>query len=110
MAGDVQDGANFLSGEVAFHESHNFPLCLGCHLSQIISYFNDKRIEIHNPLPAYGEDKDYVADLNLLKEKFGITVIIPQKLADDARVLKFCGLDKLLEQYWNSNPRSKRQR
>ena len=80
------------------------------HLSPIIRYFNDKKIEIHNPLPAPGEDKDYVADLNLLKEKFGVTVIVPQKLADDDRVLKLCGLDKIVEQCWNSNPAFKKQR
>ena len=37
---------------------------------------------------------DYVADLNLLKEKFGITIIVPKKLADDDAVLKLCGLDR----------------
>jgi hypothetical protein len=68
------------------------------HLSQIIRYFNDKKIEIHHPLSAPSEEKDYVADLNLLKGKFGVTVIVPQKLADDDRVLKLCGVQKLIEQ------------
>jgi hypothetical protein len=68
------------------------------HLPLIIRYFNDKRIEIHNPLPAPDEDGDYVADLNLLKEKFGITIIVPQKLADEDRVLKLCGMDKIIAQ------------
>ncbi len=68
------------------------------HVPQIIRHLNDNRIEIHNPLPASGEDRDYVADLNLLKEKFGITIIVPKKLADDDAVLKLCGLDKIVEQ------------
>ena len=74
------------------------------HLSEIIRYFNNEKIEIHNPFPAPGEDKDYVADLNLLKEKFGITVIVPQKLAADDEVLKLCGMEKLVEQCRKQTP------
>ncbi len=68
------------------------------HVPQIIRYLNNNRVEIHNPQPASGEQRDYVADLNLSKEQFGITVIVPKKLADDDAVLKLCGLDKIMEQ------------
>lgn len=68
------------------------------HVPQIIKYLNNNKIEIHNPLPALAEDGNYVADLNLLKEQFGVTVIVPKKLADDNAVLKLCGLDKIVEQ------------
>jgi hypothetical protein len=68
------------------------------HIPQIIRYLNDNKIEILKPLPAFAEDAEYVADLNLLKEQFGITVIVPKKLADDDAVLKLCGLDKIVEQ------------
>jgi hypothetical protein len=66
------------------------------HVPQIIKYLNNNKIEIHNPLPAFAEDAEYVADLNLLKEQFGITVIVPKKLADDDEILKICGLDKIV--------------
>jgi hypothetical protein len=74
------------------------------HLPQIIKYLNNNKIEIHKPLPASGEDGDYAADLNLLKEQFGITVIVPKKLADDDAVLKLCGLDKIVEQCRKQTP------
>lgn len=74
------------------------------HIPQIIRYLNDNKIEIHKPLPASSEDGGYAADLNLLKEQFGITVIVPKKLADDDAVLKLCGLDKIVEQCRKQTP------
>ena len=74
------------------------------HVPDIIKFLNNNRIEIHGPLLSGKKDEDSPSDLNLLKEQFGITVIVPKKLADDERVLKLCGLDKIVEQCRNSKP------
>lgn len=69
------------------------------HVSGIIKYLNNKRIEIHSPLQSSRKHEEYTADLNLLKEQFGITVIVPKRLADNGEILKITGLDKFVDQY-----------
>ena len=66
------------------------------HVSDIIKYLNNSKIEIHSPFSGSNKNKDYAADLNLLKEQFGITVIVPKKLADNDEILKICSLDEIV--------------
>ncbi len=68
------------------------------HLPQIIRYLNEHKIIIHPSLQASGKDKGYAADLNLLKENFGISIIIPRILAKDPKILEMNGLGKIVAQ------------
>ena len=43
--------------------------------------------------------RDWVADVNLLKEGFGVSVIIPKTLADDLNVMKGNKLEKFAAEY-----------
>lgn len=66
------------------------------HIPKIIQYLNDRQIRI----PHTGSDKgtDYVAEVNLLKENFGVTIIIPKTLAEDHNTLVLNGMDKIIAQ------------
>jgi hypothetical protein len=67
------------------------------HLHKIIRYINETRIKIDTPpLLASNGSKDYVADLSLLKENFGISIIIPKTLAKDQKILELNKLDKIV--------------
>ena len=76
------------------------------HLAKIIQYMNEGKIKIHSPLWASGksEDESYISDLNLLKENFGICIVIPKTLANDQRVLTMNGLDKIVALSRNQIP------
>lgn len=63
------------------------------HLQDIIRSINKNEINIDYS-PA-GLDK-YAAPLNLIKEGFGIVIIIPQVLASDSAVMEMTGLDGIL--------------
>jgi hypothetical protein len=65
------------------------------HLYKILEYLNEKRIRISSPLAGNPKDQDYIAELSLQREKFGIFVILPRTLADDSQVLKMNRLDKV---------------
>lgn len=69
------------------------------HLHEIIRYLNENRIIIHAPLPASNETKDDHSELNLLKEHFGVSVILPRALADDQMILEINKLDKIARKY-----------
>jgi hypothetical protein len=57
------------------------------HIGTIISYLEKNKIHIQSPpFPSDVKD-DYVADLNLLKEGFGIIIIIPDTLVQDQETL-----------------------
>jgi hypothetical protein len=74
------------------------------HIHKIIDYLNKGRIDIP-PLPsASHQGKDYMAELNLRKENFGVTVIIPRTLIEDRKVLEMNGLDKIVAQSRNQLP------
>ncbi len=68
------------------------------HLTKIIQYMSEGKIRIHSPLwtPGKNEDENYISDLNLTKENYGICIIIPKILANDHRVLAMNGLDKIV--------------
>ncbi len=67
------------------------------HLHEIIAYLNENKIAIHAPLSASGKTKDYSSDLNLLKDHFGISVILPKTLADDLKTLEMNKLDQVVQ-------------
>ena len=69
------------------------------HLHEIIRYLNENRIMIHVPLDASDETKDYCSELNILKEHFGVSVILPKILADDQKILEINKLDQIVRKY-----------
>ena len=73
------------------------------HLHGIINYLNKKKITIYPPLLTQEKGKDWVADVNLLKEGFGVSAIIPKTLADDLNVMKANRLEKIAAEYRSKN-------
>ena len=74
------------------------------HLPRIIKYLNEKRITIPSPLPPSNKSEEYLAELNLFKENFGVSILIPRTLANDKEILKLNGLDKIDEQSRSKSP------
>jgi len=74
------------------------------HLPRIIKYLNEKRITIPSPLLTSNKNDDYPAELNLFKENFGVSILIPRTLANDKEILKLNGLDKIVEQSRSKSP------
>lgn len=66
------------------------------HIHKIIEYLNEGRINLCSPLSTSNKSENYVADLNLRKEDFGVSVILPRTLADDLKILEINGLDKII--------------
>jgi hypothetical protein len=58
------------------------------HIGTIIDYLEKNKIQIQPPSSSSATQKEYTADLNLLKEGFGIIVIIPNTLVHDQEALK----------------------
>jgi len=73
------------------------------HLHEIIRYLNQNRIIIHAPLSVSNPIKDDNSELNLSKENFGVSVIIPRTLASDQKTLEINELDKIVREC-QSNP------
>lgn len=69
------------------------------HLHKIITYLNENRITIYAPLLGSDGNKDYIAELNLQKENFGLSVILPRTLADDQKTLEMNRLDRIVRGY-----------
>ena len=66
------------------------------HLHEIITFLNEKRIKIHPPLWASNESGDYTAELNLQKENFGVSVIVPRTLANDQKTWEITKLNEIV--------------
>ncbi|MGZ3537781.1 MAG: hypothetical protein ACXVAB_07075 [Thermodesulfobacteriota bacterium] len=64
------------------------------HIHEIVQFLNENKIKIHAPKPASVGIKDYTAELNLQKENFGITIILPRILTKDQKILE---INKLTE-------------
>ena len=60
------------------------------HLSQIIACLKQKQLVVRSP--AFTPFKDYVSEVNLVKEGFDITIIIPRTIADDDDLLSLTKL------------------
>ncbi len=67
------------------------------HLHEIIRYLNQNRIIIHAPASASNPTHDVNSELNLSKEDFGVSVIIPKTLADDPKTLEMNQLDEIVK-------------
>lgn len=67
------------------------------HLHKIIKYLDENKIRIYSPLVGSNKNGDYVADLNLLRENFGVFIIIPRTLADDQKILEINQLTGAVE-------------
>jgi len=67
------------------------------HLYKIITYLNENRIKIYAPPMASKGDENYIAELNLQKEKFGVSVIIPKTLFEDQKIMEFNELNKMVQ-------------
>jgi len=68
------------------------------HLNSIIQYLKERKITVSAPpLPSNGY-KDYMANLDLQKENFGIFVILPKTLACDPEILRINQLDQITVQ------------
>jgi len=61
------------------------------HLSGIIKYLKQNRIEIYSP--AFTQYDDYLSGVKLLENDFGVTIIIPRTLADNRELLRLTRLD-----------------
>ncbi len=68
------------------------------HLPQIIRSLEENKVWIYSPHVGKDENKDYAADLNLKKENFGVSIILPPTLAGDRKTLKMTGLGKIMVQ------------
>jgi len=58
------------------------------HISDIIRYLGERRITVLSPLFTPAKHEDYINELNLAKEDFGITIIIPKTLVNDPEVME----------------------
>jgi hypothetical protein len=85
---------NFQNGKIG---SENALFTIGLnHIDTIIKYIEQKAIHIQPPSTNSPIKDDYVADLALLKEGFGIIIIIPQTLVNDQEALKVTKLSGVI--------------
>ncbi len=66
------------------------------HLPLIIRYLSENKITVYAPSSKKNEGENYISDLSLAKENFGVCVIIPRTLANDQKVLETNGLEKVV--------------
>jgi len=85
----------FLQGNI---KSRKAVLTIGAsHLPSLIRYLNEKRITIYAPLFTSDQSGDYASDLNLIKEKFAVYVILPKTLAQDRKMLEANQLGNIVD-------------
>jgi hypothetical protein len=66
------------------------------HLHNIITYLNEKGVRIRVPLPASNGNRGHMGELNLQKENFGVSVIVPRTLANDQKILEITKLNEIV--------------
>jgi hypothetical protein len=69
------------------------------HLQKIIQYLSTSRITVFPPSLPSEKEKDYVAELDLLKKNFGVSIILPKTLAEDQKALEASKLEKIVTRY-----------
>ena len=69
------------------------------HIQKIIEFLNERQIKISAPSPTSNRREDDPSELNLLKENFGVCIIIPRTLADDQKCLEMNGLNKIVSPF-----------
>jgi hypothetical protein len=67
------------------------------HVHKIITYLNDKKIMIRSPVGSTG-GKEYTDQLNLSRDNFGVSIILPKTLTDNRDLLQTHHLDKVVSQ------------
>jgi hypothetical protein len=67
------------------------------HIYKIITYLNENRIKIYAPPMASKGDENYIDELKLQKENFGVSVIIPKTLFEDRKIMEINELDKMVQ-------------
>jgi hypothetical protein len=58
------------------------------HVSDILKYLEQRKISVLSPLFAQAKYDDYIDELKLTKEDFGISVIIPKSLINDREAME----------------------
>jgi len=69
------------------------------HIHEIVRFLDENRIIVQAPKPASDGMKDYAAELNLRKENFGVSIILPKTLMKDQRILEINKLNEIVKQY-----------
>jgi hypothetical protein len=69
------------------------------HLPRIIRTLEENKVRIYSPILGMGKPEVYTADLNLGKENFGVSILLPQALAGDPKALKINGLDEMIARH-----------
>jgi hypothetical protein len=69
----------------------------------------ENKVRIYSPPFGMEKTEDYTADLNLKKANYGVSVLLPQTLAGDRKILKMTGLDDVIAHQgllssWGSPP------
>jgi hypothetical protein len=65
------------------------------HIDEIIRYLKEDRISISPSIISATANPHHTAELKLLSQDYGITVILPKALADDREALKLTKLDNI---------------
>jgi len=69
------------------------------HVHWVIEYLQQGRIKTYSPLSSSRKsEKDSVEELNLVKEHFGVTIILPRTLTEDRNFLEMNRLHGLVSQ------------
>jgi len=73
------------------------------HLHEIIFFLNEAAVMPRAPLSASNGKGGPLAQLNLQKENFGVTVILPRILAKDQKILEMNELDEVVRECRSSS-------
>jgi hypothetical protein len=68
------------------------------HVHTIIRYLTDTQIMIRPPAAGSVKGKEYLAQLNLSRDSFGVSIILPKTLTDNLTLLQTHHLDKVVAQ------------
>lgn len=66
------------------------------HLADIMRYIMEDSIRINAPANSRKQMENYSSDLKLLKEGYGITIIIPRSLADNRELMQMAKLNSII--------------
>jgi len=69
------------------------------HIHEIIRFLNENKIIIRAPKSASSGMNDYAAELNLQRENFGVSIILPRTLTEDQKILEINKLNEIVRQY-----------
>jgi hypothetical protein len=74
------------------------------HLHKIITYLNEKGVRVRAPLPASNGNRGPMVELNLQKENFGVSIIVPRTLVNDQKTLEITKLNGILRNEMSEPP------